>query len=116
MTFEPFDVVTMPFPYADRAIASVRPAVILTGFDNFGQRSGVALVAMITTGKRSAWPFDFPIVDLDSAGLAHACVVRCKLNSIDYKLMEKKIGRLSEADQKTLHSALGNLFADIGLR
>jgi mRNA-degrading endonuclease toxin of MazEF toxin-antitoxin module len=105
----------MPFPYADRAIASVRPALILTDFDRFGQKSGVALVAMITTGKRSAWPFDFPIADLESAGLAHACVVRCKLNSIDYKLMEKKIGRLSEIDQQSVKSALGNLFTDVGL-
>lgn len=115
MTFKPFDVVTMPFPYADRAIASVRPAVILTNYDGFGQQSGVALVAMITTGKRSSWPFDVPVTNLADAGLSHACVVRCKLNSIDYTLMEKKIGRLSNADQQAVGTAVRNLLADIGL-
>jgi mRNA interferase MazF len=105
----------MPFPFADRATSVVRPAVILSDYHSFGQHSGVALVAMITSAKHSAWPFDFPITDIASAGLSQPCVIRCKLNSIDYSLMEKKIGVLAITDQQAVRSALCKLFGDIGL-
>jgi mRNA interferase MazF len=115
VTYKPYDVVIMPFPFADRATSVVRPAVILTHFDSFGQHSGVALVAMITSAKQTAWPFEFPITDIASAGLSQPCVIRFKLNSIDYSLMEKKIGVLANTDHQAVRSALGKLFGDIGL-
>jgi len=49
VTFDVFDVVVTHFPFADRSAEKKRPAVVLSGFDNFGSATGVALVAMITT-------------------------------------------------------------------
>lgn len=111
MTYEPYDVVTMPFPFADSSQSIVRPAVILTDFAGFGQVSGIAIVAMITSAKRSHWPFDAPISDLDSAGLSMPCLVRQKLNSVAYSLMDRKIGVIAAPDRASVSAALRQLLA-----
>lgn len=108
MIFEAFDVVRLPFPYADRAAVAVRPGVVLTGSE-FGSASGTALIAMVTSARSSAWPFDVAISDLDEAGLQVPCLVRMKLNTIDLRLIERKIGRLSVADADAVRSALNGL-------
>jgi mRNA interferase MazF len=112
VTFDPFDVVVLPFPFADRNDAVVRPAVVLTGHQPFGQQSGTAILAMITSAKRSAWPLDVPITDLASAGLSVPCLVRAKLNSIDCRLIERKTGSLAPADRAAISAALRNLLGE----
>lgn len=111
--FEPFDVVTLPFPFADRNESVVRPAVVLTGNAAFGAHSGVALVAMITSAKRSAWPFDVAITDLASAGLKVPCVVRAKLNAVDLTLIDRKIGTLGAEDRRAVGEALRGVLAGV---
>ena len=113
MSYEPFDVVTLPFPFADRNQAVMRPALVLTGDAVFGRHSGVALVAMITSANRSAWPYDVPVGDLASAGLRVACVVRAKLNSVDLDLIDRRIGALAEADRRAVGEALQLLLAGV---
>ncbi len=113
VTFEPFDVVTMVFPYADRNSSAVRPSVILTDYDSFGRQSGIVIVAMITSAKRSAWPFDIEISELGKAGLRVPCVVRTKLNAIDYRLMDRKIGEMGESDRLAIRTALRGVFAGV---
>ena len=65
---------------------------MLTSHAAFGARSGVALVAMITSARNSDWPFDMAITDLTSARLKMPCLVRAKLNAVDLALMARKIG------------------------
>lgn len=113
MTFEAFDVVTLPFPFAERDQIVVRPALVLTSHRAFGCQSGIAIVAMITSAKRSAWPFDVPIADLAAAGLRVPCVVRAKLNAIDYALIERKIGAAGATDRDAIAVALRGLLADV---
>lgn len=113
MTFEPFDVVVLPFPFADRTDTVMRPALVLTGHSDFGLHSGVALVAMITTARNSAWPFDVPIGDLASAGLRVPCVVRAKLNTLDCTLIARKIGALGMNDRAAVRQALRGLMKGV---
>ena len=113
MTFDPFDVVTLPFPFADRNETVVRPALVLTGSKTFGQHSGIALVAMITSAKHSAWPFDVQISDLASAGLRMPCIVRMKLNAIDLGLIARKIGRVASEDRGAIGAALREVLAEV---
>jgi len=113
VTFEPFDVVTLPFPFADRNQVVVRPALVLTDHQPFGTHSGIAIVAMITSASRSAWPHDVPVGDLASAGLRAECVVRAKLNSIDLGLIDRKIGALSKSDSQAVRTALRQLLAGV---
>lgn len=113
MTFEPFDVVTMPFPFSDRQHSIVRPAVVLTGHADFGVRTGIAIVAMITSAKHSAWPYDIPISDLASAGLTVPCLVRQKLNSVAFELIDRKIGVVADADRGSIGRSLRQLLGGV---
>ena len=113
MIFDPFDVVVLPFPFADRNETVMRPAVILSSHAGFGQRSGIAITAMITSAKRSAWPLDVPITDLASAGLHVACLVRAKLNSVDYRLIARKTGTIAPPDRAAISMALRELLGEV---
>jgi mRNA interferase MazF len=110
VTFKPFDVVTFAFPFVEKSGFVTRPVVVLSGHSGFSAESGISIVAMITSAKRSAWPLDFEISDLTVAGLTHPCVVRMKLNSAAHDLVDRHIGTLSEADRVSLISGIKQLF------
>jgi mRNA interferase MazF len=109
VTFDGFDVVVTPFPFADRGVQRKRPALVLSRWEDFGSATGVAIIAMITTGRASQWPFDVPVTDLRAAGLRHACVVRMKLATLSFERIGPKIGRLAESDAKAVGEALGRM-------
>lgn len=111
MTFDVFDVVVTQFPFADRHAEKKRPAVVLSQFSGFGSATGVAVVAMITTGRASQWPLDVPVGDLEAAGLKHGCVVRMKLATLDFRRIERKLGRLAKDDREAVAQSLSQLLA-----
>jgi mRNA interferase MazF len=106
-----FDIVVVTFPFSDIGIVRKRPALVLTSFEDFGDPTGTAVLAMITSAKRSSWPYDVPITNLGSAGLKMPCFVRMKLISVAIPRIELRIGSLSGADQASISHALLSLFA-----
>ena len=75
----------------------------------FQQHSGHLLLAMVTSAKHSQWPSDWPIEDLQAAGLpraSRASVVRFKLFSLDQSLLLGSLGQLSTRDQRGVLSRL----------
>lgn len=113
MIFDPFDVVTFNFPFVERVGATKRPAVILSRHAGFGVETGIAVVAMVTSARQSAWPLDIAIGDLASAGLRQPCVIRMKLNSASYQRIDKRIGTLAPSDRAALSNALRDLLAGV---
>ncbi|MBI1955967.1 MAG: type II toxin-antitoxin system PemK/MazF family toxin [Acidobacteria bacterium] len=103
MTCEAWDVVTVPFPFTDRATQKRRPALILSR--RSFNRHGHSLLAMITS-SRPSWPGDSPLAQLASCGLSAPCIVRLKLFTLDNRLIVKRIGRLSGEDKNRVASAL----------
>jgi mRNA-degrading endonuclease toxin of MazEF toxin-antitoxin module len=103
VTCDPWDVVTVPFPFTDRAARKRRPALILS--EKSFNRHGHSLMAMITS-SHLRWPGDTALADLASCGLTVGCVVRLKLFTLDNRLIVKRIGRLSEPDRRSVASAL----------
>ena len=83
-------------------------ALVLTSHTAFGARSGVALVAMITSAKNSDWPLNVAITDLTSAGLKMPCLVRAKL-----ALIARKIGTLGAEDRLEVSAALRGVLAGV---
>jgi mRNA interferase MazF len=110
VTFKPFDVVTFAFPFVEKAGYVTRPVVVLSGHAGFSAESGISIVVMITSAKRTAWPLDFEITDLAVAGLTRPCVVRMKINSAAHELVDRHIGTLSETDRGSLIAATRQLF------
>jgi mRNA interferase MazF len=54
---------------------------------------------MVTTKTHHPWPGDVAIEDLGSAGLKVACIVRLKVFTLDNRLIQRRVGRLSKDDR-----------------
>ncbi|TDG11632.1 type II toxin-antitoxin system PemK/MazF family toxin [Seongchinamella unica] len=109
-TFNQFDVVVVPFPYTDCTTLKRRPALVLSDPNDFNNRIGQSVMAMITSAKHSNWPLDIEITDLDSAGLPAPSLVRMKLFTLDHRLIIRSCGTLSDSDQRQAQNTLSRLF------
>lgn len=101
MTYKPYTIISVPFPFTDSAQTKKRPAVVVSSEYHQNKTSHVTLL-MVTTAKHSRWDDDHIIIDLASAGLRTPSIVRQKLFTIDSRLIIKKIGILGIEDQKNL--------------
>ncbi|MCK4603213.1 MAG: type II toxin-antitoxin system PemK/MazF family toxin [Deltaproteobacteria bacterium] len=70
--------------------------------ERFNKSSGHYVLAMITSQKNPEWPLDTPITEKRKAGLVAPSKVRMKLFTLDSRLILKKIGSLSDKDQKAI--------------
>ena len=109
VTYNAFDIVRVPFPFTDRQATKNRPALVLSNAKSFNKPSGHSVMAMITSADHLPWPLDCAIKDLSSAGLPAASIVRFKLFTIDHRLVRGKLGKLSDADGKTVKRNLTEL-------
>jgi mRNA interferase MazF len=109
VTYEAFDVVTVPFPFTDRTASKRRPALVLSRRAAFGDPGRHSVLAMITSAGGEPWPLDVRVGDRTTAGLTVDCVVRMKLFTLDHALVIRKIGRIGRADQAKVRAALRQL-------
>jgi mRNA interferase MazF len=105
VTFKPFDVLVVPFPFTDSAAVKRRPALVLSA-GQFQDRSGHLVLAMITSRENRGWPLDVELADLRTTGLPHASVVRMKLFTLDERFVLRRAGRLGEADRAAVRRSL----------
>lgn len=103
MTFDPFEIVVVPFPFTDKAAAKRRPALVVSS-SAFNDAHEQLILAMITTKGR--WPSDVPLKDWQAAGLNVPCRVRMKLFTLDQPLVLKRLGMLSNDDRSAIQSAI----------
>ena len=108
MTFKPFDVLVVPFPFTDSAAVKRRPALVLSA-ETFNDRAGHLVLAMITSRENRGWPLDANIADLRAAGLSHPSVVRMKLFTHDERFVLRRAGALTAPDRAAARRALGIL-------
>ena len=110
MTYEPFDIVVVPFPFTDTSMTKRRPALVLSQKSDFGAKIDHSVLAMITSKKNKPWPFDITIKNKKQSGLTASSVVRMKLFTLDNRFILRKIGRLSQTDQKHVKQSLLKIF------
>lgn len=110
MICSPGDTVVVPFPFLERPVVKVRPAVVISA-SAFNRRNGHTILSMITTGAGSSWPGDIPIADIDAAGLSHRSVIRPKTFTLPNALLRRSIGQLSQQDAQTLRDTLRGICA-----
>ncbi len=65
---------------------------------SFQRGYGDLLLAMIKSARQSSWPLDWPLEDLQAAGLPQRCLVRSKLLTLDERLVLGHLGALAAAD------------------
>ena len=105
MTYDPWSVVVVPFPFIDRRRAKRRPAVVLSP-TAFQTDHRCAVLGMITDARNPRWPSDVSITDLGAAGLRFPSVFRCKIFTLDGELILSRIGGLSPADRRAAGRAV----------
>ena len=110
MTYEPFDVVVVPFPFTDSSRTKRRPALVLSKKSDFGAIIEHSVLAMITSQKNEPWPLDIAIKNKKQSGLTANSVVRMKLFTLDNRFIIRKIGHLSKADQNQIKQSLSKIF------
>jgi mRNA interferase MazF len=103
--FAPFDIVVVPFPYADRLAEKRRPALVIS--NNKLAAHGLIWVAMITSAGNEPWSSDVVIADFTRAGLPAASVVRPgKIACIEPSRIDRRIGRLGKAEARKVSQRL----------
>jgi len=103
--FGAFDVVLVPFPYADRLAEKRRPALVVS--NRKLAPFGLIWVAMITSAENAPWSCDVTIVDLARAGLPAPSVVRAaKIACIEPARVERRAGRLDKETAKAVAQKL----------
>ena len=65
---------------------------------------------MITSQKNEPWPLDVTIKHKNESGLTAPSIVRMKLFTLDNRLILKKVGHLSKADQEQVKQNLSTIF------
>lgn len=109
MTFEPYDVVVVPFPFTDRLASRRRPALVVSS-ESFHAEHEQSILAMITA-TRAGWPSDVSIRRWREAGLHVPCSVRFKLFTLDNSLILRRVGKLAERDRVAAGEALTRVLA-----
>lgn len=103
------DIVLIPFPFTDQSSTKRRPAVIISSVAYHRSRHDVIVMA-ITSQPNPVTAFgEVAVQDWQPAGLLKPSVIKPVLTTIDPKLVIKKLGRLSSADQAALRQVLASL-------
>ncbi|MBI1775783.1 MAG: type II toxin-antitoxin system PemK/MazF family toxin [Proteobacteria bacterium] len=111
-SFEPWDVIKVPFPYTDRPVRQRRPGLVIAA-GGLESRHGLLWVLMITSAENRAWPDDVVISDLAASGLPAPSMVRCaKLATIEARDAER-MGKLARADQTKVRRCLGHILKPV---
>ncbi len=110
LRFDAFDVVVVPFPYADRLAEKRRPALVIS--NRKLAIHGVIWLAMITSAENEPWSSDVAIADLRRAGLPAPSVVRpAKVACIDPGRIDRRLGRLDKAAARNVGQILRRFLA-----
>jgi mRNA interferase MazF len=110
MTYEPFDVAVVSFPFTGSSRTKRRPALVLSQKNDFSAVIEHSVLAMITSQKNEPWPLDVAIKNKKQSGLTASSVVRMKLFTLDNRFIIRKIGHLSKSDQMHVIQSLKKIF------
>ncbi len=105
MTYEPYSLVIVPFPFTDKVQTKKRPALVLSQKEHQLDTDHITLM-MVTSAKHSSWKSDHPIEDLKIAGLSSPSIIRQKIFTIDNRLIIELLGKLSEKDITKINSKI----------
>lgn len=105
MTYKPFDVVELPFPFSDLSSSKRRKALVISSED-FNHQNKATTVMMITSRQNSNWAGDVHLDEWDLAGLKKPCYTRLKIFTADNGLLLSQVGSLSSNDKKKVTQAL----------
>lgn len=108
--FQAYDVIIVPFPYADRFAEKRRPALVISNAAL--AKFGILWVAMITSAANDPWKCDVPIADLDRAGLPAQSVIRtAKIACIEPGRVVRRAGAIGPSEASIVAERIGDFLA-----
>ncbi|MBM3507635.1 MAG: type II toxin-antitoxin system PemK/MazF family toxin [Alphaproteobacteria bacterium] len=115
LTFKPWDVVKVPFPYLDRPVRQYRPGLVVAAGPPLAAH-GLLWVLMITSAENRRWDGDVVISDLTKTGLPAPSLVRCaKVATIESR-EAKRVGTLPEDNRSEVDANLTRAIAAVAGR
>lgn len=94
-----FEVIVIPFPFADSADVKMRPAVVISR-PEFNE-SGLTTTLMITSAMHTPVPGDVRL-DHVAAGLPKPSIARMKVFTVDNRFIRARVGQVSREDQRSI--------------
>jgi mRNA interferase MazF len=109
-----FDVVLVPFPFADLSATKRRPCLVLATTKPRSLPQHLVVCMMTSQIGGMHFPADHLLLSGKAAGLPKPTLVRlAKIVTIEESLVRKKLGSLAEVDRKALRAAFRELFAKL---
>jgi mRNA interferase MazF len=108
VTFERWQVISVPFPFVEGHGGKRRPALVIST-DAFHRAHRACFGAMITTARhmQDLRPDDIPIRDLVRAGLPRPCVIRvARVATFEWSEAIHPVGSLSPAERQPVSRLL----------
>jgi mRNA interferase MazF len=107
--FDRYDIVSVSFPYTDRAAIERRPALVISE-PALERRFGLLWVLMITSAENRPWHGDLPIPDHHAVGLPIPSIVRpAKIATVEASRARIR-GRLPAATAALVAAAVKSMF------
>jgi mRNA-degrading endonuclease toxin of MazEF toxin-antitoxin module len=112
MTFERWQVISVPFPFIEGHASKRRPALVVSS-DAFHRSHRACFGAMITTARhmQDVRPDDIEIADLSAAGLPRPCVIRvARLSTFEWSDQVRRVGTLHRRERPAVTTLLQRWF------
>ena len=103
MNYKPGEIVVVPFPFIDKPVQKLRPALVISNNPE-GENDNHLVLAMVTSAKRSRWESDIILKEWQAADLKAESIVRWKIFTIEAELIKEKRGNLSPNDLTAVNS------------
>jgi mRNA interferase MazF len=104
-----WDVVVLPFPYADQLAEKRRPAIIVSK-SWLAEAHGIVWAAMVTSADNAGWESDIPIADVEAIGLRAPSIIRpAKIATVDISRIVRITGQLGERERNALAARLSEI-------
>ncbi len=100
------DVVLVPFPFTDQTGTKKRPAVVVSSAVYHSARRDLVLMAITSQVRTPLAVGEVEVSEWKKAGLLKASVIKPVLTTVEKGLVQKKLGRLEQADRNELQNAL----------
>lgn len=110
MTYKPWNIVLVPFPFTNLSTNKKRPALIVSPAN---YNKGYDAIIMFVTSNLSAIerPGDYELQEWQEAGLPKPSMTRMKLATVDKNIIIKKIARLTDKDRKAIQKIITDFFS-----
>ena len=100
------DLVLVPFPFSDLRAYKRRPAAVVSSSVHHRNRPDLIILAITSQPRVAPSASEVPVTEWKEAGLLKPSVFNPVLTTIEKSLVLRKLGRLSEGDQRVLRELL----------